>query len=50
MDDAGDVSKNRQQDVEPEVTANSNLQKDAERGENNGGNDPGDVDLIGFLF
>jgi hypothetical protein len=33
MDDAGDVAKQGQQDVDPEVFANTNLEKDAERGQ-----------------
>jgi hypothetical protein len=36
VDDAGNVAKDRQQDVNPEVLAQTHLKEDAQRGQNDG--------------
>ena len=43
VDDARDIAKQGQEDVDPELHADTDLQKDAKRRENNGKDDPKNV-------
>ncbi len=43
VNDARDITKQSQKDVDPELHADTDLQKDAKRRENNGKNDPKNV-------
>lgn len=43
MDDAGNIATECQQDVQPEVKAEANLEKDADWRQENGKNDANDV-------
>src|SRR3546814_16384151 len=43
VDDAGNIAEQRQQDVQPEVPPEADLQEDPERGQKNGDDDANDV-------